>query len=109
VSQYAVAIDRDAENDLEDIANYIAEHDSSQHALDVVANIERQIERLAPFPGRGAHPKELVEYGNRDFREISFKPYRILYRVLGRQVVVVLIADGRRDMRSLLARRLLSA
>jgi toxin ParE1/3/4 len=109
VSQCAVAVDRDAENDLEDIANHIAEHDSIQHALDVVANIERQIERLATFPGRGAHPKELLEYGNRDFHEIYFKPYRIVYRVLGRQVVVVLIADGRRDMRSLLARRLLSA
>jgi toxin ParE1/3/4 len=31
----------------------------------------------------------------------------VIYRVLDRQVAVYLIADGRRDMQSLLARRLL--
>ena len=47
--------------------------------------------------------------GNRTFREVHYKPYRILYRVLGRQVTVLIIADGRRDMRALLAKRLLGA
>jgi len=47
--------------------------------------------------------------GIRDFREVHFKPYRIIYRVYGRRVVVFLMADGRRDMRALLARRLLGA
>jgi toxin ParE1/3/4 len=108
VTRYTVAIDRDVEKDLEDIADYVAAHDSVRHAMDLVGNIERQIERLATLPHRGPHPKELLDYGNRDFREVYFRAYRILYRVLGKEVVVVLIADGRRDMRSLLARRLLA-
>lgn len=109
MTRYTVAIDVDAERDLEEIVNYIAEHDSIDRAIDVGAKIENSIAGLATFPNRGAHPKELVEYGNRDFREIYFKPYRILYRVVRSHVIVVLIADGRRDMHSLMTRRLFGA
>ena len=38
-----------------------------------------------------------------------FKPYRLIYRVSEQDVVVFVIADGRRDMQSLLTRRLLGA
>jgi toxin ParE1/3/4 len=63
---------------------------------------------LAQNPARGAHPKELLELEMREYRETLFKPYRIIYRVIGRRVYVYLVADGRRDMQSLLARRLLA-
>ncbi len=64
---------------------------------------------MSESPERGAYPKELLALGIRDYREIFFKPYRILYRVLDKNVYVLLIADGRRDMQSLLQRRLLDA
>ncbi|RPJ74031.1 MAG: type II toxin-antitoxin system RelE/ParE family toxin, partial [Desulfobacteraceae bacterium] len=38
-----------------------------------------------------------------------FKPYRIIYRVMDKNVYVLLVVDGRRDMQSLLQRRLLCA
>ena len=106
---YPVAVNAEAERDLDDITAYIADHDSVDRALFVVGGIERVFSRLASFPNRGSHPKELLEYGNRDFREVYFKPYRIIYRVLADKVVVVLIADGRRDMHALMSRRLLGA
>ena len=106
---YTVVIDRDAERDLDEITAYIAEQESIERAIQVATRIEQAISRLSRFPNRGPHPRELLEYGNRDFREIHFKPYRILYRVVAHRVVVVLIADGRRDMRTLLPRRLLGA
>lgn len=109
MTKYTVVIDAGAERDLEEIVDYIAEHESIDRAIDIGARIENSIAGLATFPNRGAHPKELVEYGNRDFREIYFKPYRILYRVVRSEVIVVLIADGRRDMHSLLDRRLLES
>ena len=52
-------------------------------------------------------PKELLALGVREYREVFFKPYRIIYRVQDETVYVLLIADGRRDMQSLLQRRLL--
>jgi toxin ParE1/3/4 len=99
----------EAERDLDDITSHIAEHDSIERAIFVAARIERAISALTSFPNRGSYPKDLLEYGNRDFREIHFKPYRIIYRVLLDKAVVVLIADGRRDMHALMTRRLLGA
>lgn len=58
---------------------------------------------------RGSYPKELIALGIREYRQTSFKPYRVICRVIGNQVVIYLIADGRRDMQSVLARRLLGA
>ncbi|HDR16533.1 MAG TPA: hypothetical protein ENN79_13840, partial [Desulfobacteraceae bacterium] len=54
------------------------------------------------------YPKELLALGIREYREIFFKPYRIIYRVMDKNVYVLLIADGRRDMQTLLQRRLLA-
>jgi toxin ParE1/3/4 len=42
-----------------------------------------------------------------EYRQVFFKPYRLIYRVHEARVVVYLIADGRRDMQSLLVSRLL--
>ncbi|MBL0897998.1 MAG: type II toxin-antitoxin system RelE/ParE family toxin [Reyranella sp.] len=106
---YTVVIEHGAERDLTEIEAYIAEHDSADKALLVMAKIGQAIDKLEAFPDRGSYPKELAENGVLDFRETFFKPYRILYRVVEDKVVVVLVADGRRDMRALLARRLLSA
>jgi toxin ParE1/3/4 len=109
VKNYTVVIDVAAERDLAEIATYIAENDSVERTLPVSANIEKAIARLTTLPSRGPHPRELLEHGIRDFREIHYRSYRILYRIAGDLVVVVLIADSRRDMRAMLARRLLSA
>jgi len=49
----------------------------------------------------------LLALGIREYRETAFKPYRIVYRVTGKRLYVYLIADGRRDLQSLLARRFL--
>ena len=109
MKRFAVAVTLEAERDLDDIVSYIAEHDSMERALFVGSRIEEAVAGLSSFPERGAHPKELLDHGIRDFREVFFKPYRLIYRVLPDTVVVVVIADGRRDMRSLLTRRLLNA
>ena len=66
------------------------------------------IATLAKFPERGSHPREMLALGISDFRQVVSNPWRVLYRIIGQRVYIVLIADGRRDMRGLLAQRLLS-
>jgi toxin ParE1/3/4 len=61
------------------------------------------------LPARGSYPRELLGLRIKEYRQVFFKPYRLIYRVVARDVVVFVIADGRRDMQSLLARRLLGA
>jgi toxin ParE1/3/4 len=104
---FEVLLTADAVRDLEEIVEWIAENDSPARSAQVLERIEAAIGGLARFPDRGGHPAELLALGMREYRETSFKPYRIIYRVEGRRVYVYLIADGRRDMQSLLARRLL--
>lgn len=106
---FAVLLTHDAARDLEEICDYIALHDMPQKADYVFEQITRTFSRLSESPERGTYPKELLSLGIREYREVFFKPYRIIYRVLGKPIYILLIVDGRRDMRSLLQRRLLEA
>lgn len=107
--RYEVFLTEGAEQDFESIHDYIAEFDSPGRADHVLDQILAAAERLASFPERGSHPKELLALGMREYRQTALKPYRVIYRVIGTRVYIYLIADGRRDMPALLARRLLSA
>ncbi len=106
---FRVFLTNDAARDLEEIYNYIAGHESPQQADYVLDQIEKAVSSLSGFPERGAYPKELLALGIREYREVFFKPYRIIYRLIEKNVYILLIANGRRDMQSLLQRRLLGA
>jgi len=106
---YKVFLTDAALRDLENIDDYICSFDSARKADYVLQKIETALESLAELPLRGAHPKELLQLGIRDYKEIYFKPYRIIYRTEGQRVDVYLITDGRGDMQSLLSARLLGA
>ena len=104
---YDVVLTEGAVRDLEEIYNYIAEHDSPEKAEATLRRIERAIVNLHTLPERGTQPRELVALGIREYRETFFKPYRAIYRIVEGRVIVLVVADGRRDMQSRLARRLL--
>jgi len=108
-AKFEVLLTDGAEQDLEAIHDYISEFDgvaNANHVLDALMEI---VERLSRFPERGSYPKELVSLGIKEYRQTFFKPYRVVYHVTGSQVIIYLIADGRRVMQSVLARRLLGA
>ena len=107
--KYEVLLTEGAEQDLESIYDYIAEFDCKANADYVLDRLLEIVESLSAFPERAAYPKELVALGIRDYRQAAFKPYRVIYRVMAEKVHIYVIADGRRDMQSLLARRLLGA
>lgn len=107
-TNYEVLLTKGAEQDLEAIYDYIAQFDSVTSANYVLDSLLEVVESLAGYPERGSYPNELAGLGIKEFRQTLFKPYRVLYRIDG-QKVYILIADGRRDMQSLLARRLLGA
>jgi toxin ParE1/3/4 len=104
---FAVMLTDDATRDLEGIYDYVARHDAPGKADRLLDHIEKAFAGLSETPQRGAFPKELRALGIREYREVFFKPYRIIYRVLDKDVYILLIVDGRRDMRALLQRRLL--
>ena len=104
---YKVLLTGSAERDLEEIYDYIAENDTQGNADHVLDKLMEVAESLAAFPERGTYPKELVVLGIREYRQAHFKPYRLIYRVFGKEVFIYMIVDGRRDMQTLLSRRML--
>ncbi len=108
-AKFDVLLTEGAEQDLEAIHDYISEFDCVANANYVLDELMSVVESLSKFPERGSYPKELVGLGIKEYRQTFLKPYRVIYRVAGSQVIIYLIADGRRDMQSVLARRLLGA
>jgi len=104
---FEVELTQGAEDDLEAIHYYLAEHRSMEAAECLLDAFIERISTLERYPERGSFPKELEALGVREFRQILLDPYRLIYRVIGSKVVIFVIADGRRDMPALLERRLL--
>jgi toxin ParE1/3/4 len=104
---YSVHLTEEAEADLLDLFEYIARKDTTESAYHVLNELEDLILSLDQQPERGHYPPELVEHGVKDYREVLFKPYRVIYEVKDKRVFVLACFDGRRDMQLLLERRLL--
>jgi toxin ParE1/3/4 len=104
-----VLLTDDAARDLQELYNYIESQDAPGKADHVLDRIVKAFSSLSEHRERGTYPRELLAVGMREYREIFFKPYRIIYRVIAENVYVMVIADGRRDMQTLLQRRLLQA
>lgn len=104
---FHVFLTEDAIGDIEDIHAYIVDRDSAARADAVVDALEELCVTLAKLPDRGNVPAELRDLGITVYREVHYKPYRIIYRIIEDRVFVTCVVDGRRDMQSLLQRRLL--
>jgi toxin ParE1/3/4 len=104
---YEIVLTKDAERDLEDIYRYVAKHDSPVKTDHVLDRLLQATEALRTLPDRGSCPNELSSLGISEYRQLFFKPYRLIYRVHAQLVVIYVVAEGRRDMQSLLTRRLL--
>ena len=105
---YTIQITEDAEHDLEDIYDYIYQYDCLENANYVLQELLSIAGNLTGFPERGSVVKELKELGFIEFRQVFFKPYRLIYRILEKRVIIYLVVDGRRDLQSVLSKRLLN-
>jgi len=105
---YRVHITLAAWRDLESIVDWIADHDSPENANRVLDQLLEAAQSVAELPFRGSRPSELPSGVGVDYRQVFFKPYRVIYKILEDSVVIYLIADGRRNLKSLLFQRLTS-
>ena len=107
MKRYTVCLTQEVEADLLDLFEYIARKDAVENAYHVLAELEALILSLEQQAERGHYPPELIEHGVKDYREVLFRPYRVIYEVESNRVFVLACFDGRRDMQLLLERRLL--
>ena len=107
MKRFYVHLTDEVEHDLFDLFEYIARKDSVENAYYVLEKLATLILSLDEQPERGHYPPELDKRGVKNYREVHFKPYRVIYEIIGNHVVILGCFDGRRDMQLLLERRLL--
>lgn len=105
--KFKIVITASAKADMREILRYVADNDSPENAGKLLDGIERTVALLADMPERGHNPPELARMGLQDFREVHYKPFRIIYAIAAKSVIVHAVLDGRRDMQTLLQQRLL--
>ena len=88
--------------DVEGIVDYVAERDSAPAAERLWNKLDTTIGSLAT---RGRIVPELRAEGLETYREVMVSKYRVLFRVRGREVVLLGVLDGRRDLSELLIQR----
>ena len=104
--RYTVFLTKDAADDIAAIHQYLMERGALVAADRLVMRFAQRIEALESFPARGVVPRELSELGITDVRQSVLSPHRIFYRIAEQSVLILLIADGRRDLMNLLRQRL---
>ncbi len=82
----------EAQNHLDKIHDYIAQ-DSPEYALRVVDRLTRRSEQIATFPRSG---RIVPEVQDSDLREIIEGPFRIVYRILGERIDVIVVFHSSR-------------
>ncbi|MBI5846878.1 MAG: type II toxin-antitoxin system RelE/ParE family toxin [Nitrospirae bacterium] len=103
----SVYLVEEAERDLQEIYRYVFRNDSPEKADRLLVHLEKTAMKLETLPLRGHFPPELERIGVTEYREVFFKPYRVIYQVTGRAVYIYCVLDGRRDLQDLLQERLL--
>ena len=104
---YKVLLVKEAEKDILDIYNFVSKAESSSSSLSLIDRLEETCASLSKFPERGQIPQELEKIGVYQYRQVHYRCYRIIYEVIGQEVYILCVLDGRRNLPEILERRLL--
>lgn len=104
-----VVILESAEHDLKDLKQYIVNNFSLATWHDTYSKLKSSIRNLQNFPLVGSIPEEFNRLNISQYRQVISGMNRIIYEVRQNTVYIHIIVDARRDMQSLLTRRLLRA
>ena len=95
-----------ARQDVVSIADYI-EQEAPLAAMQLLDIIEAKVGQLSLFPKRGRKVPELRDIGMTTTRELIVKQWRVIYRVVDKQIYVLAVIDARRKVEDILFAKLL--
>jgi len=105
--KYKVFLTPEAENDIFQIYFFILENDSEQNADYVFDKLKKTCLNPNTLPDRSQIPPELARIHISNYKEIHFKPYRIIYQLIEKKIYIHCLFDGRRELQEILENRLL--
>ena len=103
--EYEVIWAAAAVDDLAGIVAHVAE-DSPTDAARVLEKIRKACSQLYHLPERGRIVPELKDQGIMQYRELIVTPWRIMFRITGKNVFVLSVVDSRRNVEDILLDRL---
>jgi toxin ParE1/3/4 len=105
MNKYSVLWTKTAGQDLGSIIDYIAQ-DSPDRALEILHAIRTAASALTSMPERGRIVPELKVHGISTYRDLIISPWRLIYRTEGKNVIILTVIDGRRNLEDILLDRL---
>jgi len=105
MEQFEAIWTKSAQFDLELIIEYI-KTDSLSIAKNIFYEIKKECNNLYFFPQKKRIVPELQQIGILKYREIVHKRWRILYKIDGEKVYILLVIDSSRNLEDILFQRL---
>ncbi len=95
--KYSIVWSPSAQFDLESILDYISS-DSMKPAQKQFKKIQSHCIKLGENPKAGRVIPELQHQNIKTYREIVVAPWRIMYKIDSKKIIVLAIIDSRRDI-----------
>src|ERR1700759_3605679 len=97
----------EAQEDTKDLRRYILKNFGTQTWKQTSAELGLTFGNIRQFPQSGYVPAELSDFGGLNFREVLSGQNRVIYEVRDDTICIHVVTDTRRDLRTLLQKRLL--
>ncbi|MDD5057427.1 MAG: type II toxin-antitoxin system RelE/ParE family toxin [Sideroxydans sp.] len=104
---YKIVILVSAEQDMKELKSYIVNKFSLATWQDTYSKLKDSIRNLKAFPFAGSIPEELERLNLTQYRQVISGMNRVIYEVRQENIYIHIVADTRKDLKTLLAQRLL--
>jgi len=108
MKRFKVIWTKNAELDLELIIEYI-KINSINIAKRIFVKIKHESNKLHTLPQRKRVVPEFQQIGIVKYREIIYKRWRIIYKIDGEKVYVLIVVDSSRNLEDILFQRLIKS
>lgn len=104
---YKIVILASAEQDMKELRSYIVKSFSPATWQDTYGKLKNAIRNLQSFPLAGSIPEELERLSLTQYRQIISGMNRVIYEIRQEIIYIHIVADTRKDMKTLITQRLL--
>lgn len=104
---YKIVFLASAEQDMKELKSYVTKNFSPDTWQDTYSRLKDSIRNLKTFPFVGSIPEELERLNLTQYRQVISGMNRVIYEVRQEIIYIHIVADTRKDMKTLLTQRLL--
>ncbi|MCL2210379.1 MAG: type II toxin-antitoxin system RelE/ParE family toxin [Treponema sp.] len=104
--KYQIKWTAPAREDVSEIIDYI-DRTNPAYAEKLLNLIYKNVKKLDMYPGRHRLVPEFEENGYLTYREIIVEYWRVIYKIEGDIIYIMLVIDGRRNIDSYLLNKML--